>query len=98
ENASSLKIPSDFDGITLAVYEGDKMPDRPDDAVVAACQQITAEIRKPQLPDLVGDWRSQYVMTATPERREITDDVRITASMGGIRITSKQRAADDPYA
>jgi hypothetical protein len=98
DQSAALKIPSDFAGVTLAYYDGSKIPgDDAEAAVRMACYRIATEIRKPRYPEIIGEWRSRYALTGEPGHGEMIEDTEIKAARGGISITSKQSSDGDPY-
>lgn len=84
----TIKVPSDFAGITLAPYDGSRIEEDGESAIRNASDQIAAEIRRPRQQELVGEWRSRFVKNADPARPEIIDDLRIAPWRDGIIIDS----------
>lgn len=93
----NIKIPTDFAGITLAFYDGEKVArNEGASAVKDACDRIEEEIRKIRAPEFVGEWRSRFVMNADLDHREVIDDLNITPALDGILINSLT-SRQEPY-
>jgi hypothetical protein len=83
-----IKLPSDFDGITLASYDGSRVEEEGESAIRDASGEIAREIRRPRQQELVGEWRSIFVKNADPDHTDIIDDLRIAPWRDGIVIDS----------
>jgi Predicted nucleotide-binding protein containing TIR-like domain len=92
----TIKVPSDFAGITLAHYDGSRIKDDGESAIRDASDQTAAEIRRPRQQELVGEWRSRFVKNADPGHPEIIDDLRIVPWRDGILIDSLSSTIE-PY-
>lgn len=98
DQSVSLKVPSDFAGITLATYDGERVSGGDaESAVRTSCERIAQEITKPRFPTIVGEWSSRYRLTEDPEHPVVTETVEIKAARGGVSISSKANPAGDYY-
>ena len=86
DKKAELKIPSDFDGITMAGFDGHA---RGAESISGACATISQEIAKKRFDQYVGVWRSRYAKAAYKDQEFVNDDVEVSAAMGGIRIANK---------
>ena len=98
DQAVELKIPSDLAGVTLAFYDGSRIEGSDAAAAVrTACRVIRDKITASRFPNLVGEWRSRYPMTAEEGNPMIEEDVEIRACRDGLAITSINNPHDDSY-
>lgn len=82
---ADLKIPSDFNGIMLAGFDGQAGAS----SISDACAQIAQEMEKERYRQYVGEWRSRYAKAAHKDQQFVNDDVEVSAAMGGILIANK---------
>ncbi|HKI03560.1 MAG TPA: nucleotide-binding protein [Thermoanaerobaculia bacterium] len=93
-----LKLPSDLAGINLATYDGSRIEGLDASAAIRkACRLIRDKITASRFPNLVGEWRSQYPMTAEEGNPMVTEDVEIKPCRDGFSITSVNNPQDDGY-
>jgi hypothetical protein len=101
DRTASIKIPSDYNGITCVTYDGSRIERDPQSAVRSACNEITNRINNPTIASnlrvLAGDWKSLYAAGPDEEHREVMDDVVITAEPEGISFTSGSFHGLVPY-
>jgi hypothetical protein len=99
DQSISLKIPSDFLGVTLASYDGSRIGgDDAEAAVRMACDLITREIQQPRFQTIVGEWKSRYALAGEPDHAEVIDDVEVRPARGGVSFISRNNPAGDYYA
>jgi len=88
----SVKIPSDYKGITVTEYDGSLMETDEMSAVRSACNAIAKGIQSlaiaSHLSVLAGEWKSRYASGPDAEHREVMDDVVIKAEPEGISFSS----------
>ena len=94
-----IKIPTDFNGITRAYYDGSLLGRYDLTAVSSACNVIEWSIRDRQVPDplqrLQGRWISLFAAGPFPNHPVETDNVEIRAEGNGIALTG--RSGEIPY-
>lgn len=99
DEKAHLKIPSDFAGITLAMYDGDRVTTERASAVREACDTIADTIRA--LPHhfdkLVGRWVSRYAETADRDHMEVIDEVDVDCSYDRIILNSAPNGKAETY-
>lgn len=98
DEAAGLKIPSDFDGVMLASYDGARIQDA--DASVAvqkACNLIQKSIVDSKIKHLDGEWKSIYRKTDEEGRPLIEEYVEIRTCGDRIYIDSKAGTRADDY-
>ena len=83
--SADLKIPSDFEGVTLAGFDGKAGVQ----SISDVCGQIAQEMKKERYRQYVGEWRSRYARAAQKDQQFINDDVEVSAALGGIVIANK---------
>ena len=90
-----LKIPSDFEGIIRASYDGSVLGTYDRAAVSGACNEIERSIRQrpvpPFLARLQGKWKSRFASGPFEDHPTLTDDVEITVTAKGIHIKGNSR-------
>jgi hypothetical protein len=98
DDSIPLKIPSDFAGVTLAPYNGQRvLASTPAAAMREACRLISEAIKRPLFVNIVGEWRSRYMLTSEKGHPLVEDDVEITPSQGGVCIANKNNSLGDSY-
>jgi hypothetical protein len=97
DGAAGLKLPSDFAGITLATYDGNRIEEDVESAVRKACRLISDQIKLPRNLHLVGEWRSIYPMTFEDDNTLSDEVVEIKPCGTGITIASKISPNNDHY-
>lgn len=97
DDSIPLKILSDLAGITLAPYNGERVKSAPEAGMREAIGLISEAIKRPIFTDIVGQWRSRYMLTSDMGRPLVEDDVEITPSQGGVSIANKNNSQGDSY-
>lgn len=98
DRSVDLRLPTDLDGVILALYDGTSV-DGPTDpkAIRQASSRIAAQIMKPTLEHIVGQWKSRYRLTADANHPLAEEDVEVTANKAGLCITNKNNSQNDYY-
>lgn len=101
DKAVSLKIPSDYAGITRADYDGSLIETNRISAISFACNTIESSIQSLPVPRelrvLAGQWKSCYAAGPDAAHREVIDDVVVKAEPEGILFTSGSIHGLVPY-
>src|ERR1700675_1668888 len=91
DRSTTVKIPSDFEGIIRTYYDGSALGMYDRSAVRSACDEIERSIRQrhdpPWLVRLQGKWKSRFASGPFPDHPTMTDDVEITVTAKGIHLT-----------
>jgi hypothetical protein len=91
DKSSSVKIPSDFAGITRAYYDGSAIGTYDIPAISPACNVIERSIRQRTIPNhlsrLQGNWKSRFASGPFSDHPTMTDDVEIKLTADGISLT-----------
>src|ERR1700693_1566147 len=94
-----IKIPTDFDGITRAHYDGSLLGKYDIAAVSTACNVIERSIRERKVPAelqrLQGHWISCFAAGPFPDHPVMADNVEIRVEGYGIALTG--RSGKIPY-
>jgi hypothetical protein len=77
DGEASIKIPSDFAGITLATYNGARMADDPQAAVRSACTLIKEAIANASCKELEGEWRERYMDCGGIAPKRVEADIEV---------------------
>jgi hypothetical protein len=98
DQAIEVKIPSDFAGITLASYDGNRINEG-EAAVRNASYQIRKKIREQskRFPNLCGKWKSIYPMPFEENSPQAEEIVEICAYREGISIITLENTRQDFY-
>lgn len=87
----SLKIPTDYSGITRAHYDGSSIGTYDISAVSSACNVIDRSVRQRQVPEylfrLQGQWKSRFASGPFADHPALIDDVEIKAEPDAISFT-----------
>jgi hypothetical protein len=99
DKTASIRIPSDYAGITCVTYDGSLIEREPDPAIRSACDEIQhyIETPPPNLSVLAGPWKSRYAAGPDEEHREVIDNVVIRAEPDGISFLSDSFHGLVPY-
>jgi len=82
-----IKIPSDFAGITLVGFEGQRCKDNPQAGVRSACDQIALAIGKVLIEELNGPWRERYPDGGDINPMTVEADIEIATFADGVSFT-----------
>ena len=87
----SLKIPTDYSGITRAYYEGWPKGTSGISAVSSVCKVIDRSVRQRKVPEylnrLQGSWKSRFAAGPIRDHPVLIDDVEIKAEPDAISFT-----------
>lgn len=91
DRSSSVKIPSDFAGITRAYYDGAAIGTYDISAISSACNVIERSIRQRKIPNylarLEGKWKSRFASGPFSDHPTMIDHVEIKLTGEGISFT-----------
>lgn len=87
----SVKIPTDYSGITRTQYDGSSIGAYDLSAVSSACNVIDSSILQRQVPDyllrLQGQWKSSFAAGPFADHPALIDDVEIKATPEAFSLT-----------
>lgn len=90
DETASVKIPTDYLGITHAEYDGSSIGTNDISVVRPACDVIDSNIGKRQVPDdlfrLQGQWKSRFAAGPFVDHPVFIDDVEIKAGPDAISL------------
>jgi hypothetical protein len=87
DSSLDVKIPSDFQGLTLAMYDGSRMADNPSAAVRGACETIRSAISGARRADLEGIWRQRFYDYGEIVPKVVDDDIEIRVYIDNVALT-----------
>jgi len=90
-----LKIPSDFAGITLATYDGDRIKDEPQAAVRSACRQIEAAMSDGPSKGIEGQWRQRYTDSVDIAPRMVEEDIEVAVFADSVSLVRYGQSCKD---
>lgn len=97
DKTQDIKIPSDFAGVTLATYDGERMEADGPSAVRKAVTAIRERIRSCRYPHLLGDWKSEYLATFDDDSPLVRETLSIRSSGDCLYFATKESSGDDFY-
>lgn len=97
DESIELKIPSDFCGVTLASYDGQRIEENPHASVRRACRLISDAIKRIEFSHLVGEWKSRYRQSFAFDHPLVEEEIEIRQSRGKICFISKKNPVQDNY-
>lgn len=97
DKTQDIKIPSDFAGVTLATYDGDRIETDGPSAVRKAVSAISERIKACRFPHLLGDWKSEYPATYQDGSPMVTETLSIRASGDCLYFGTKESSVGDFY-
>jgi hypothetical protein len=81
-----IKVPSDFAGVTLAEYDGERIDDQPEAAVRHACSMIEKAMSPTSFRELTGEWRQRHVTFEDIESKRVEDDIEVTVFANSVSL------------
>lgn len=91
DKTTSVKIPTDYSGITRAYYDGWSKRRSGISAVSSACKVIDRSVRQRHVPEylsrLQGSWKSRFAAGPITDHPALIDDVEIKAEPDAISFT-----------
>jgi hypothetical protein len=98
DQSAGIKIPSDLAGVALASYDGARIGGSEAKAAVSeAARLIGDRVRAPRFPFLVGEWKSEYPMTAERGSPMVTEVLSVRASGDCLYFATKDNSHGDNY-
>jgi predicted nucleotide-binding protein len=86
DEKADLKIPSDFEGITLVKFDGQTAGHN---SLSKACATIAKAMTTPRYAQYCGEWRSRYTKAGYKNQEAVIDEVDIVEGKGGIVFVSR---------